>query len=138
MAELKWRDSYDIGINFIDEDHKHLLNIMLDIKKEIETGDFSKTTMSLNDFIKEVKAHFSREETFLNETRYPGLRKHKLYHKELLVKIETAKDKLESMEEKKDIKRHFDSIARFVFDDILQGDINFKSYLEHEGHTDTK
>lgn len=138
MAELKWRDSYDIGINFIDEDHKHLLNIMLDIKKEIETGDFSKTTMSLNDFIKEVKAHFSREEIFLDETRYPGLRKHKLYHKELLVKIETAKDKLESMEEKKDIKRHFDSIARFVFDDILQGDINFKSYLEHEGHTDTK
>ena len=138
MAELKWRDSYEIGVNFIDEDHKSLLNIMLDIKKEIETGDPSNVPVLLNDFINETKAHFAREEAFLDKTGYPGLRKHKTYHKELLGKIETTKNKLEIMEEKKDIKRHFDSMARFVFDDILQGDINFKSFLEHEGHTDNK
>ena len=137
MAELKWRDSYEIGVNFIDEDHKSLLNIMLNIKKEIETGDFSKSAALLNDFIKEVKAHFSREEAFLDKTNYPGLRKHKTYHKELLVKIENTKNMLEKMEEKEDIIKCFNGMARFVFDDILQGDINFKSYLEHEGHTDT-
>ena len=136
MAELKWRDSYEIGVNFIDEDHKSLLNIILDIKKEIETGDPSNLSVLLNNFINETKSHFSREEAFLDKTEYPGLRKHKTYHKELLRKIETTKDKLEIMEEKKDIKRHFDSMARFIFDDILQGDINFKSYLDHEGYTD--
>lgn len=138
MADLKWRDSYEIGVNFIDEDHKRLLNIILSIKKEIETGDPSNVFVLLTNFINETKDHFAREESLLDETGYPGLRKHKAYHKELLVKIETAKDKLETMEEKKDIKRHFDRMARFVFDDILQGDINFKSFLEHEGHTDNK
>ena len=138
MADLKWRGSYEIGVNFIDEDHKSLLNIILNIKKEIETGDLSKGAALLNDFTKEVKAHFSREEAFLDKTNYPGLRKHKTYHKELLDKVETTKNILENMEAKEDIKKCFDSMARFVFDDILQGDINFKSYLEHEGHTDNK
>ena len=138
MAELKWRDSYEIGVNFIDEDHKGLLNIILELQKEIEVGDPSNVYVLLNKFINETKAHFSKEEAFLDKTNYPGLRKHKAYHKELLEKIETSKNKLETMKEKKDLKRHFDSMARFVFDDILQGDINFKSYLEHEGHTDNK
>ena len=138
MADLKWHDSYEIGVNFIDEDHKRLLNIILSIKDEIETGNFSKGTALLNDFIVEVKAHFSREESFLNKIHYSGLRKHKAYHKELLDKVETTKTRLEDMEEKEDVKKCFDSMARFVFDDILQGDINFKSFLEHEGHTDTK
>ena len=138
MAELKWHSSYEIGVKFIDDDHKNLLKIILNIKNEMNSGEFSKCSLLLGDFIKETKIHFSKEEKFLDKTNYPGLRKHKTYHKELLGRMEETKITLETMETKKDITKCFDKMARFVFDDILQGDINFKSFLEHEGHTDNK
>jgi len=138
MAKLKWRESYEIGVDFIDKDHKSLLNIINNIKKEIETGGFSTGSMLIDNFIKEIKAHFSREEAFLYEINYPGLEIHKAYHKELLDKTEKTKDILETMESKEEFRECFDGMSRFVFDDILQGDINFKSYLEHEEYTDNK
>lgn len=137
MTELKWRDSYEIGVNFIDEDHKNLLSIITSINIEIDTGDYSGCAALLDKFISETKSHFSKEEAFLHKINYPGLRQHINYHKELLKKVKETKNNLEKLETKEDIKKCFNGMARFVFDDILQGDINFKSYLEHEGYTDS-
>ena len=53
MAELKWHDSYEIGVKFIDDDHKGLLNIILKIKDVMSAGELSKCSLLLGDFIKE-------------------------------------------------------------------------------------
>lgn len=80
--------------------------------------------------------HFSREEQYLSEVEYPGLEKHKIYHKELLVKADTTKRMCEGIETDHDLKECFDRMVNFLIDDILRGDIKFKSYLEYEGYLD--
>ena len=67
-----------------------------------------------------------------------GLEDHKIYHNELLIKADTTKRICEGIETEHDLKECFDGMANFLIDDILRGDIMFKSYLEYEGHIKNK
>jgi len=134
MADLLWHDFLSIGVDFIDNDHKKLLNIMVDTKSAIEAGDNNKCVKLLSSLLQEARDHFSREEKYLLEVNYPGLEEHKIYHQELLIKADTTKRICEGIETDHDLKECFDGMANFLIDDILRGDIMFKSYLEYEGH----
>jgi len=134
MKDLKWHDFLEIGVDFIDEDHKRLLDIMLKIKKAIGEDDLSACAVLLKSLLKEARDHFTREEEFLAKAKYPQLENHKIYHNELLIKAEVTKSICEGLKVEHDLNECFDSMANFLIDDILRGDIGFKSYLEHEGY----
>ncbi len=135
MANLVWHDFLKIGIEFIDNDHKKLLGIMQDIKATIEKDDFDECVTLLTLLLKESAAHFEREEHFLREAKFPGLEAHIEYHQELLSKANTIKKICSGFESDHDLKECFDGMANFLIDDILRGDINFKSYLDYHGYT---
>jgi len=134
MTELLWHDFLKIGVDFIDNDHKKLLEIMQEIKSSIKEGDYEKRTSLLALLLKEAEEHFSREEKFLSEVNFPDQEKHKMYHKELLIKADATKRLCEEIESEHDLQECFDGMFEFLIDDILRGDIKFKSYLEYEGY----
>ena len=88
----------------------------------------------INSVAKRSERAFSREEAYLLQTKYPGLEEHKIYHKELLTKADTTKRICEGIETEHDLVECFDGMANFLVDDILRGDIKFKSYLEYKGY----
>lgn len=65
---------------------------------------------------------------------YPDLDEHKKYHLELLRQADTTKRVCEGIETEHDLKECFDGMAEFLADDILGGDIVFKSFLHYAGH----
>lgn len=134
VADLSWYDFLEIGVDFIDSDHKKLLNIMQNVKHSIETENNDESVNLLISLLNEANDHFSREEKYLLEIGYPGLEKHKNYHKDLLIKVDEIKQMCEGVTIVHDVKACFDSMADFLIDDILRGDIMFKSYLEYNGH----
>lgn len=138
MTDLQWHDFLKIGVEFIDDDHRKLLQIMQDIKATIEHKNYDKCVALLNTLLSEAKGHFSREEKYLEEVKYPGLKEHKKYHDELLVKADSIKKICQGIETEHDLKQCFDKMAHFLVDDILKGDIKFKSYLEYEGYVAKK
>ena len=136
MTDLQWHKFLEIGVDFIDEDHKKLLNIMVDTKAAIEEGDNNKCIVLLTSLLKEAREHFDREEQYLTEVKYPSLNEHKKYHKDLLIKADTTKRVCEGIETKHELKKCFEGMTEFLIDDILRGDIRFKSYLEYHGYID--
>lgn len=134
MADLKWYDFLEIGVDFIDNDHRELLDIMLEVKEAINDGNNKKCVQLLTSLLEHAREHFSREEEFLEKVKYPKLERHKLYHEKLLLKADTTKRMCERIETKHDLIECFDMMATFLIDDILRGDIEFKSFLEYEGH----
>ena len=136
MTDLKWYDFLEIGVDFIDNDHRELLDIMLEIKQAIDIGDKDKCVSLFSSLLKHAEDHFSREEAFLLKVKYPKLERHKKYHKKLLLKADATKRICEDIDTKQDLKECFDMMATFLIDDILRGDIEFKSYLEYEGYLD--
>lgn len=134
MADLKWYSFLEIGIDFIDEEHKALLKIMQEIRSEIEANNYEAAAKLLELLLVEANTHFLSEEKYLEETGYPGLEEHKKYHNELLSKTEITKQVCENITTAHDTKECFDEMADFLIDDILKGDVMFKSYLEYKGY----
>jgi hemerythrin-like metal-binding protein len=138
LTDLVWHDFLAIGVKFIDDDHKKLLSIMQKVKRSIEQNDLKQCVPMLALLPEEAVDHFSQEEQFLREVKYPDLASHIEYHKQLLIKAGTVKRICEGPESENNLKVCFDRMANFLIDDILKGDTMFKSYLDHEGYSDKK
>lgn len=136
MPDLEWHDFLEIGVDFIDADHQQLLEIMRGVKQAIEANDYAMCSDLLGSLLEEAQAHFDREESFLADAGYPELEEHKQYHQELFVHAQQVKRICEGTETSHRLDECFDAMARFLVDDILRGDIHFKSYLEYEGYLD--
>ena len=133
MIDLTWYDFFEIGVDFIDEDHKHLLDIMQNVQNAANEADYPACAKKLNLLLIEAGNHFAREETFLAKSGYPKLDIHKDYHKQLLIKADMTRKICEGINSPHDIQECVDGMAKFLIDDILRGDIQFKSFLQHEG-----
>lgn len=138
MADFTWHNFFEIGVDFIDDDHKNLLIIIQDVRNAIDANEHNKCITLLNKLITEARNHFKREEQYLEEVKYPELEEHKKYHNDLLERADTTRRICEDIEYEHDLNKCFDGIAKFLVDDIFNGDIKFKSHLEFYGHIKKK
>jgi len=134
MIDLVWYEGYEIGVHFIDDDHRRLLNIMQDIRSAILGEDYPECAKLLYKLLDEARAHFKREEEFLAEAGYPGLAEHQKYHQGLLVQADTTRKICEGVQEKHNLQECFDGMALFLVDDILGGDVKFIPFLKERGY----
>lgn len=127
---LKWAESFELGAEEVDSEHREMFGIVLDIEQVVERHDLEKCLKLVDHFIETCKRHFENEEAFLVRMGYPDIEVHSKYHKSLLDKAKELKvtcDKeiyLERME-----KYYLDTV-NLLLDDIVRGDLSFKSYLQ--------
>ena len=138
MIDLDWQDFYEIGVDFIDRDHKKILTIMQNLREAIIDGDLDKCSSLSDSLIKEAKNHFTNEEVFLEKVKYPGLKEHTKYHGELLLQAKQIKKTCDFVNREYDLMQCFDAMEQFLLDDILNSDLEFISFLEYEGHIKRK
>ena len=86
---VKWKDSYSVGVESIDNDHKKLLGMInqLQTAAHYSTDDTMVETI-LNELIDYTKYHFSREEGLMTESNYPNTQQHKQQHVEMITQVE--------------------------------------------------
>ncbi len=84
---LIW-DRLSIGNPDIDNDHKKLLEIYIDLfdlieqKKSLE--EFAKILSKMTDY---SLIHFKREESYMESLAYPNIKEHKDFHKYYIYKV---------------------------------------------------
>ncbi|MDR2071096.1 MAG: bacteriohemerythrin [Treponema sp.] len=87
---IEWDARYSMNIQFIDDQHKELLNLTNTLYKGCLVGDetarsyFMETIRGTVDY---VKYHFSAEEKMLDNIRYPEFANHKKEHESFVKKI---------------------------------------------------
>ena len=94
MAFFKWKDSFSIGIDEIDQQHRLLLEYLNDCHLQVFTGKRSEIDPGLIDGLKAYAAkHFQFEESLMLAMDYPKLgfqeRQHK-YFESQIAEFETA------------------------------------------------
>ena len=143
---IEWRDDWLLGIPGVDREHQELAQLFNQVAKLYACADErgtpgheeagEKIIRLLNEMGELVRSHFRNEEALMRESGYPELEEHKQYHQELFVHARQVKRICEGTETSHRLDECFDAMARFLVDDILRGDIHFKSYLEYEGYLD--
>lgn len=76
---IMWDDSLSIGNEYIDEQHKLLIELIKNIPESMTSYDPD----ILCGALEYAATHFSDEEAFMEEVGYPGLEEQKHLHKKL-------------------------------------------------------
>ena len=89
MALIEWTDEFNLGIESVDAQHKHLVDIVNKFDEAMRKGKGSRMMGEiLNDLVGYTTEHFSDEEKIMAEAEYEGLKKHQAQHRQLLQKVE--------------------------------------------------
>ncbi|MDH5656172.1 MAG: hemerythrin domain-containing protein [Spirochaetia bacterium] len=134
MVDPEWHDFYEIGIDFIDSDHRELVSIVKDIERTEKNTDYKDLQNNIIKFIVKAREHFAREELFLSEIQFPDLKNHIQFHNELLNKLDIAKRLCESSTDEQGADQCVEKMIHLVVEEIFKGDIAFKGFLEDEGY----
>lgn len=85
MQQIQWQDRFNIGVEMIDQAHRHLFSIVQKIMELYVEKHEDK--FACVEGIKYFKAyalkHFAEEEAYMREIRYPGYLAHKRLHDRL-------------------------------------------------------
>ena len=85
---LTWKDSYSVGIDSIDNDHKKLIHLINNLQTAIDyktDRQFERQTM--DEVIDYTHYHFDREEGLMEDNDYPDFVPHKAKHKDMIAKV---------------------------------------------------
>ncbi len=85
---VTWDESYAVGIELVDKQHKHLINLTNQLYNAC-LGDKAELEDTFKDVMKElvdyVMVHFKDEEKIMDQINYPDIKEHKQKH-ELFIK----------------------------------------------------
>lgn len=130
---LSWKDEYAIGVESIDEQHRHLFEIGNRayelLKDEFCIDKYDKVAEILDELEEYTRYHFESEEQYMQEIEYQGYFMQKVEHDKFLKTIEEEKSKLAELDEvtDKDIENILSLVFEWVLNHILKRDKDIKS-----------
>ncbi|NMP30620.1 bacteriohemerythrin [Thalassotalea sp. M1531] len=85
---VRWKDSYSVGIESLDADHRKLLSLLNQFNTAYEyyMGE-SFERQSLKELIDYTHYHFEREEKMMEEAGYEDIEAHKKQHQAMIAEI---------------------------------------------------
>lgn len=82
---LQWDDSFLIGIDELDFEHKRLIEDIDRLHRELSGQDDKRDIEAcLGEIFARMQAHFALEERVMRKNKYPGFDEHKREHEALL------------------------------------------------------
>ena len=135
-VRIPWHDGYKVGIETIDNQHRHLFEIADTLYSVITSGcpPTKEAVKALLDQCADyVKLHFSHEEELMDATRYPSSSGHKKAH---ITFTAAVKNVIKDFTEGKDIDlvELYAFISDWLVEHIILVDRSLGSYLNKCGY----
>ena len=90
---VTWDASYELGIDVIDKQHKHLVNLMNQLYTAClaDRGELDEAFKQvMKELVEYVAFHFKDEEKLMESIHYAGLNAHKQTHERFIKEILTT------------------------------------------------
>ena len=88
MPAVEWDDSYTLGIQQIDQQHHHLVELLNKIYEEFTRWSTAENIgLVLDELIDYTTHHFAYEEHLMAEIAYPGLTAHRIEHNRFVSRV---------------------------------------------------
>lgn len=130
---VEWQDSYSVGINSIDQQHKKLINLINQLQTAVDysTGEEFERE-ALNELVEYTKTHFTHEEGLMQQYGYPAFEPHKAEHTQMIKQVENV-----IAEYEKDPDRSMTHALNFLKDWLINHingtDKQYSSFLQEKG-----
>ena len=87
MAYVVWKQDYSVGVEIIDDQHKHFIDIFNRLYSIIQQGQTTSLDKIIEELVIYTKVHFDTEEKYFKEFNYEGASEHINAHKILTAKV---------------------------------------------------
>lgn len=88
MRVIQWQDSYKIGHDIIDKQHRKLVSMIADLQTAIlEDKADEATSKTLKELVDYTQYHFRDEEKLMFEMGFADLEHHKYLHRQMLEQV---------------------------------------------------
>lgn len=133
MEKIIWDESFSVGIQEIDEQHKELIRM---INKLIGREDISVGSETISDILNEMTQyagyHFQTEEQYMLEYDYPDYSSHKNQH--TVFKKKAVAFCMDTVAYKETIpKEILTYLKNWLIHHILKIDMMYKSFFREKG-----
>ena len=141
---LTWRDEWTLGINTLDDDHRKIVDLLLEVARRFRedaeclkepreardvAGDNGETLYTaLGRFGDFTRQHFQREEEFIRTIDYPGLSDHYSEHLLLMAELTNMVRELQERGAAHLGSEDLETLKQWVVAHILGADRKFADY----------
>lgn len=130
---LKWDKRLELGITFMDQEHKEILETIAKLLTSIDFANPNQDDVkSFEAFEDLVIAHFYHEELLMRQYKYPAFDTHIEAHKKILQRIDRFKEKYCKMGLNKTDLERIHSEVKYLFKmHLLEEDRDLEGFV-HE------
>jgi hemerythrin len=130
LPYIKWKDSYYVGVEEIDYDHKQLVGLINQVVTASHTNLRENMVPEiLDELIGYTKYHLDREEKLMEEYGYPEKTDHDLQHVKFINKINQFHSKFEKKREMKS-EAVFDFLRGWLLKHISNTDKDLGAFIK--------
>ena len=130
---LNWKDSYSVGIESIDNDHKTLIHLINNLQTAIDyKTDKQFEQQTLKEVIDYTRYHFQREEDLMEKYNYSDFVPHKAQHEIMIEKV-TAMMQAYERNESGAIEALLMYLKSWLINHINRTDQEYSDYLLNKG-----
>jgi hemerythrin len=130
MALLRWRENMSVGVESVDADHKHLVDLLNRLHfLVLAGGDRTSVGDVLDHLLQYVGYHFDREEKLMAAGNYPGLEEHQACHRELARQLLEHKKTFDDRPESFDATAFYDFVSDWLLVHVMDKDMKYKPYV---------
>lgn len=131
---IEWNDSYSVGFDTFDEDHKKLFGMLNTLESNLldPTTKDSALISVINDLIAYAEFHFGKEEDVMARFDYPDLEKHKKEHDAFKEDVNSYTS-LAAFGNLPPADKVMDFLRNWLLNHILKTDMEYTPFLKEKG-----
>lgn len=134
-SQLTWKPEYSVGVAAMDEDHKKLIGLILEMFKALRKMPAKKEAERvLGELANYTKTHFDREEALMAKHGYPALEEHKKEHESMKAKVAEFRSAIEE-DEIQTSKELLNYLQDWLINHINSVDKQYSQFLNDKGET---
>ena len=131
MDIIKWRESYETGIDSMDEQHQKLIELINKLYKVLRKEETNESVNMVQDEMeKYAKQHLQQEEALLESNGYPEFADHVTMHQSYLDKLKTLTTESEN---EVAIKDTYAFLRQWWIEHIVTEDKKYGEFLKSKG-----
>lgn len=133
MDPIKWLPTFETGNPHIDAEHRDLVDLVNVLIAAFNEGDTGRLHCTAGTFYGRVRAHFAAEEAVLRAGNFPRLAEHSRFHILLEQHVASLVEWCQAATESWTLEACVGALRRFVVDEIIGSDMDFKSHVQEVG-----
>ena len=133
MRSLEWKESYSVGVQSLNEQHKVLVGHLNTIYELFDSPDKREQVGALLSELEQyAQVHFKSEEDLFSKYKYHALATHALEHRLYEKKVSEFKARFDSADDKVTLDM-LEFLADWLTGHIMGSDQEYRRYLNNCG-----